>query len=586
MRYSAPLRDLSFVLNELLDAPAALAQMPEHAGLDGESLMAVAEQAGDFAAGAILPLNRGADETGCRWHGGEVEMPPGFQQAYRDYCELGWVSICAALADGGQGLPRLMFSVVNEIFSAASHAFVMIASVNHCAAICLRRSASPALQARWLPALASGRVLSSMCMTEPQAGSDIGLLSTRAEPEGPGGYRLSGSKIFASGAEHGLSENIVHLVLARIAGAPPGSRGLSLFLVPKWLDDGARNAVHCDGIEHKMGLHGSPTCALRLDGALGWLVGEPQRGLAAMFPMMNEARLMSGLQALGLSELAWQAARGYAHERRQGRSPAGLQPCPLVDHPDVQRMLMTQKAWNEGARMLVHWTALVIDAAESHADQAHRRESAELAGLLTPIVKGFLCENAQQALSLALQVHGGHGYVRETGVEQLVRDARVITLYEGSTGIQAQDLLMRKVLADGGQRLALLTGRVQAWLESPGAGAEGLAAFTGPLRTLLAQVRAATTLLAGRERGQAGAALASCCSYLRLLGHLVMAWWWARAAAACLAMQEDEHEHQQGWYAGKLATAHFHYGELLPETRALLAAIEAAPRPWALALAE
>ncbi|MEG0001464.1 acyl-CoA dehydrogenase [Comamonas sp.] len=567
LHYTPPLRELRFVLHEVLDAARQLQALPDHAAMDAATLDALAEEAGRFAAQRILPVNAAADAAGCRWADGEVSMPAGFADAYRAYCELGWPAICADARVGGQALPTLVFSVVNELVASASHAFVMIAAINHCAAACLRHSASAALQAQWLPGLASGRVLSSMCMTEPQAGSDIGLLTTLAVPGDQGSYRVSGSKIFASGAEHDLSDNIVHLVLARTPGAPAGSRGISLFLVPKRLEGGERNGVHCDGIEHKMGLHGSPTCALRFERARGWLVGELHAGLPAMFPMMNEARLLSGLQAVGLSELALQNARGYALERRQGRSPAGRQPCALVEHPDVQRMLLTQKAWTEGGRALVHWAALLIDQARSHPDADQARAAGELLGLLTPIIKGFLSENAQQSISLALQTFGGHGYMRDTGIEQLVRDARVITLYEGTTGIQGQDLLLRKVLGDGGRRLELLQAQVRDWLAGPGSSA-AMAEFAAPLARLRDELQSLTATLGARERETPGAALAASTVFLRLAGHLVLAWLWARMAQASL----EGAGRGDAWYALKLETARFYFTQMLPETQALRAA--------------
>lgn len=572
LTYIAPLRELRFVLHEVLDATRVLADLPRYVDIDADTLDAIAEGAGQFAAEQVLPLNRTADTIGCQWSDGEVTTAPGFAAAYKAYCELGWPSICADIEHGGQALPRLAFSIVNEMQAAASHAFVMYSAINHCAASCLRHSASPALQQTWLPELSSGRVLSSMCMTEPQAGSDIGLVSTRAVADGQGSFRITGTKIFASGGEHDLTANIVHLVLARIPGAPAGSRGLSLFLVPKLLADGYRNAVVCDGIEHKMGLHGSATCSLRFESAQGWLIGEVNFGLRAMFPMMNEARLMSGLQAVGLSEIALQNSFSYARERRQGRSPAGVQPCPLIDHPDVQRMLLTQKAWTEGARAFVHWTALMIDVAEWHPEAAVRARTSDLAGLLTPIVKGFLTENAQQSIGLALQVHGGHGYVSETGIEQLVRDARITTIYEGTTGIQAQDLLLRKVLSDDGQRLDILKTKVRAWLDGPGAEPE-LSEFARPLIEILDAVRAVTLLLAKREQAVPGASLSACTNYLRLLGHLIFAFLWAQMAGASWRQASAG----ELWYQAKLTTARFYFSQMLPEAEQAARAISAEP---------
>lgn len=539
LAYRAPLRDLQFVNRALL-------------GLEEEAVdlhASLAEAMAPFAEQVVLPLNATADREGCAWQAGEVRTPTGFVEAYRQWCALGWPGLCADAGHGGQALTALAFSQTQEIVAASCHAFQMLVSVNHCASLCLRAAASPALQSRWLPALASGAVLSTMAMTEPQAGSDLGLVRTRAEPAGDGRVRLHGAKVFISGGAHDLTDQVLHLVLARLPGAPAGTRGLTLFLVPRRLDDGRLNAVHCDGLEHKMGLHGNPTCALRFDGALGWQVGAPHQGLAALFPMMNQARLLSGLQGVGLSEAALQASLTYAHERRQGRNPAGRGPCPLVEHPDVQRLLLSQRAWTEGARALVHWTAHQIDRAD-----AGDADAIALLALLTPVVKGFVCENAQRSIDLALQLHGGHGYVRETGVEQLARDARVLTLYEGTTGIQAIDLLVRKVLGADGDTLCT---RLQAEIEG---------CLSGQPDTALRQALGAT-LDRWRDqtrhwRAAPGDALHGANAYLRLTGHLLLALMWTRMADA----SQD-----------KSTVAHHYITELLPEAIRPLPAMATAP---------
>ncbi|UUX94499.1 acyl-CoA dehydrogenase [Aquabacterium sp. J223] len=572
LRYEPPLRDLAFGLGEVLDAPAVLRGLPAFAEVDLPLLLQVAEAAGRFAAEQVLPLNALADAVGCRWTDGRVQAPPGFADAWAAFREQGWPGLCAPVEEGGQGLPALAGSVLGELLSSASHAFVMFAGSGALAAHCLRRSASPALQAEWMPRLASGQALATMCISEPQAGSDVGLARTRAAPSGDGdGFRLHGTKVFASGGEHDLTEDILHLVLARLPDAPAGSRGLSLFACPRRLPDGRRNAVHCDGIEHKMGLHGSPTCTLRFDGAQAQLVGSPHQGLRAMFPMMNEARLMSGLQAVGLSETGWQNALAYAHERRQGRAPgAGTDgpPSRLVDHPDVQRLLATQKAWTEGGRLLCHWTALLLDVARHHPDATRAAEAEALVGLLTPLVKGVLSENAQLSLSAALQVHGGHGYVRETGIEQLVRDARIVTIYEGTTGIQAQDLVLRKLLGDGGHAWRLLRAEVTRWLDGPGR-SPALADVAMPLQRQRERVDAAITRLQALQREAPAALLAACTPALRLVGLLVLALLWARAAekAGPRADVGDP------WHRAKRATALFFLHQLLPEAEALAAVI-------------
>ncbi len=597
-RFTPPLRDIAFVLDDVLDAGHHLAELPACQDVGSADLLAITEEAGRFASNEILPLNLVAHRQGCTWRDGQVSTPPGFPAAYAQFRELGWPSLCAPVEAGGQGLPRLAFSLLAEMLSSCSHAFGMYACINHCASACLRHSASSELQTLWLPRLASGEVIASMCMTEPQAGSDIGLAATRAVPQADGSYRLQGSKIFASGAEQDLTENIMHLVLARLPDAPPGSRGLSLFLVPKLLEDGSRNTVFCDGIEHKMGLHGSATCALRFEQAAGWLVGAPHRGLAAMFPMMNEARLFTGLRALGLSEQALQNALDYARERRQGHAPrahpnddgnsapdgkktaderptldgrqaARAVPSLLIDHPDVQRMLLAQKAWTEGTRVFTHWTALLIDVADHHPDAALREQTAATVGLLTPLIKGFLAENAQQSLSLALQIFGGHGYVEETGIEQLVRDARVLTLYEGTTGIQAQDLLLRKILPDQGRQLGLLTGQMRDWLaQADPAHLHGWDTALPQTLDLLDEATNALAADASAEHAYHASTL-----YLRLAGHAVLAYLWARSAHAA----SPQAAAGSAWHRAKLDTARYYRTQLLPETLHLAAALRELP---------
>lgn len=568
-RFTPPLRDIAFVLDDVLNTDQHLAELPACSEISSADLQAITEEAGRFAVNEVLPLNLIAHQQGCSWRDGQVTTPPGFPAAYAQFTELGWPSLCAPVEAGGQGLPRLAFSLLAEMLSSCSHAFGMYACINHCASACLKHSASPELQAQWLPQLASGEVIASMCMTEPQAGSDIGLASTRAMLQADGSYHLQGSKIFASGAEQDLSANIMHLVLARLPDAPSGSRGLSLFLVPKLLQDGSRNAVFCDGIEHKMGLHGSATCALRFEQATAWLIGAPHRGLIAMFPMMNEARLFTGLQALGLSEQALQNALDYARERRQGRAPGSDDTSLLIAHPDVQRMLLTQKAWTEGARVFTHWTALLIDVADHHPDAARREQTSAIVGLLTPLIKGFLAENAQQSLSLALQIFGGHGYIEETGIEQLVRDARVLTLYEGTTGIQAQDLLLRKILPDQGQQLGYLTQEMRVWLQH--AEPAHLHGWEQSLTQTLDLLDETTqSLLAASDTELA---LQASTFYLRLAGHTVLAYLWARSTHAA----SPHAAAGSAWHRAKLDTAAHYRTQLLPEVLHLAAALRALP---------
>ncbi|MDW8337006.1 MAG: acyl-CoA dehydrogenase family protein [Tepidimonas sp.] len=439
-----------------LDVWRELPPLAEHA--DAALTRQVLQEAATFVHEVVAPLNRSGDEIGARWHDGQVTMPPGFREAYRAFWQAGWPALSAPVELGGQGLPMALEFVLYEWLSAANHAWTMAPGLLHGAVECLRHHASAGLQARYLPKLVSGEWLATMALTEPQAGSDLGLVRTRATPAGDGTYRLEGSKIFISGGEHDLTDNIVHLVLARLPEAPAGAKGLSLLLAPKWRPDGQRNAIVCERIEDKMGLHGSPTCVLRFDGAKAWLVGSPHQGLGAMFVMMNAARLHVALQGIGLLDAAWQKAHAYALQRCQMRAPQRRDPTqpadPIIAHPAVQRLLDTQRAWIDTGRLLAYRTALALDVAQHHPDAARRQAAQRWCALATPVLKAAWTEQAFHGASDCLQVFGGHGYVREWGIEQIVRDARVTMIYEGTNEIQAHDLLLRKTLPDAGAALA------------------------------------------------------------------------------------------------------------------------------------
>lgn len=456
MDYQPRIDDIQHILTAVLDAPAQLQVLPPFAEVDTDLVQQVLEEAGKFVASEIAPLQRTGDEIGCRFDAGVVTSPPGFRQAYQAFWQAGWPSLACAAEDGGQGLPAVLEAVLYEMLSAANHGWTMAPGLLHGAYECLRHHGSDELKARYLEKIATGEWLATMCLTEPQAGSDLGLVRTKAVARADGSFLISGTKIFISGGEHDLTDNIVHLVLARLPDAPAGPKGLSLFLAPKWLPDGRRNPVHCERIEEKMGLHGSPTCVMRFEDATGWLVGEPNRGLNAMFVMMNAARLHVGLQGIGLLEAAWQKAHAYAQERRQMRAPGASGTSLIADHPAIQRMLDTQRAWIDGGRLLAYRTALELDVAKHH-DDAQRREAAQRwCSLVTPVLKAAFTHQAFHGASECLQVFGGHGYVREWGIEQIVRDARVAMIYEGTNEIQAIDLLVRKVLPDGGAALSAL----------------------------------------------------------------------------------------------------------------------------------
>ncbi len=471
MPYQPPLDDIATLLFGVLNAPSRLQALPAHAQTDAALMRQVLDEAGKFVAQKIVPLQRASDEIGCRWEAGQVTTPPGFRQAYQAFRQAGWPALACAAQDGGQALPVVLEAILYEMLNAGCHGWTMAPGLLHGAYECLRHHGSEALKSGYLAKLASGEWLATMCLTEAHAGSDLGLVRTRAVPQADGSYCISGTKIFISGGEHDLTDNIVHLVLARLPDALPGPRGLSLFLAPKMLPQGARNTIACERIEEKMGLHGSPTCVLRFDDACGWLVGEPHRGLNAMFVMMNAARLHVGLQGIGLLEAAWQIANAYAGERRQMRAPkadaAGADGADLIaEHPAIRRILDTQRAWIDGARVLAYHTAIELDIGKHHPDAGRRASAQRWCTLVTPVLKATFTYQAFHGASECLQVLGGHGYVREWGVEQIVRDARVTMVYEGTNEIQAIDLLARKVLADGGVGLGTLFAELSAQLDA------------------------------------------------------------------------------------------------------------------------
>ncbi|CAN7490436.1 acyl-CoA dehydrogenase C-terminal domain-containing protein [Pseudomonas umsongensis] len=464
MSYQAPLRDMRFVLHELFDVSGHCQQLDN--GLDRDTIDGVLEEAARFAAEVVAPLNRNSDEQGCRLQDGEVTTPDGFRQAYKQFVEQGWASMTGPLEFGGQGFPQMLSASFHEMLMSASLSFRVYSGLTEGTVLALDRHGSAELKQRYLAQLVSGEWTGTMCLTEPQAGSDLALLRTRAEPLADGSYQLSGSKIFISGGEQDLSDNIIHLVLARLPDAPPGIKGISLFLVPKRLLDAdgspaARNALSCGALEHKMGIKGASTCVMNFDGATGWLVGQPNQGLACMFTMMNDARFQVGLQGLGIAEAAFQGGLAYARERLQSRAikgPVALdKPAdPIIVHPDVRRMLLIQKTLSEGCRMLAAYAARQLDLEHGASDPAAREAAARRAAFLIPVVKAFFTDCGQEVASLGVQLYGGHGFIREWGMEQLMRDSRITQLYEGTNGIQALDLIRRKLLGDGGSELNAL----------------------------------------------------------------------------------------------------------------------------------
>jgi alkylation response protein AidB-like acyl-CoA dehydrogenase len=550
--YAAPLRDMAFVIEHVLEAPSGWQEIPAFAHLDAETARQVLEEAGKFAGGVLAPINGSADLQGCTWRDGAVTTPGGYREAYAAYVECGWAALACHPEDGGQGLPELLNAALNEMTAAANHGWTMYPGLLHGAYECLRTHGSAALKERYLGKLASGEWLATMNLTEPQAGSDLALVRTRAEPQADGSCRISGSKIFISGGEHDLTDNIVHLVLARLPDAPPGSKGLSLLLAPKVLPDGSRNAIRCDGIEKKMGIKGSATCSMSFEGATGWLVGEPNRGLAAMFVMMNAARLHVAMQGIGHLEIAQQNAHAYARERVQGRGR------PIADHPAMRRILWSQRALVEGERVVAYRAAQLLDEARHHPDAARRAEAEALVGLLTPVAKAFFTENGHRGASEALQVWGGYGFVHEYGIEQVVRDSRITMIYEGTNEIQAIDLVQRKVTADGGRALAALLGQLESEVGLAGNDPR-LEVFASALQRQVASARGATAALRDGSAGDPEWPLRVADDYLRALGFTLLAWAWAASARAALRQGDD------AWLQGKVDAARFGVQWLLPE---------------------
>ncbi len=584
--YTPPLRDMQFVLHELLNVTTELQALPPHAETDLDTINAVLEEGGKFTAEVLFPLNQTGDAEGCRLDAAthEVTTPAGFKQAYRQFREAGWPSLSSDPAFGGQGLPASVAVCFAEMQNSANQAWTMYPGLTHGAYEALHAHGTPEQKAQYLPKLVSGEWTGTMCLTEPHSGTDLGLLRSKAEPLADGSFRLTGEKIFISAGEHDLAENIIHLVLARLPEAPQGAKGISLFVVPKFLANadgslGARNAIYCGAIEHKMGINGNATCQMVLDGAVGTMVGQPNKGLAAMFVMMNAARLGVGMQSLGLTEVAYQNAAAYAKERIQMRSLTGVKapdrPAdPIIVHPDIRRMLLTARAYAEGGRALALYVALLIDKELNSPDESIRRDCADQVALLTPIVKAFLTDNGWIATSHCMQVFGGHGYIRDWGMEQYVRDARINMIYEGTNTVQALDLLGRKVLGDNGAKLKKFGKLVAAFIEEEGTN-ESMQEFVNPLADLGDKVTKLTTEIGMKAFANADEVGGAAVDYLRICGHLVFAYLWARMAKVALERQSSG----DPFYSAKLATARFYFAKLLPETAMLIRTVRAGSKP-------
>jgi acyl-CoA dehydrogenase len=581
--YKAPVDDALFLLNDVFHLDR-YGNLPGFADASPDLVEAVLREAAKFSEEVLTPLNRVGDKEGCTRHDdGSVTTPTGFKEAYAQLTEGGWVGISVPAEFGGQGLPATLTEIVNEFLCSANMAFAMYPGLTQGAIAALLAHASPELKAKYLPKMAEGRWTGTMNLTEPHCGTDLGLLRTKAVKQGDGSYKITGTKIFISAGEHDLSENIIHLVLGRIDGAPAGTKGISLFVVPKIMvnDDGslgARNAVSCGSIEEKMGIHGNATCVMNYDGAVGWLIGEENRGLHAMFTMMNEARLGVGVQGLAQSEVAYQNAAIYAKERLQGRAISGVKypdkPAdPIIVHPDVRRALMSMRAFNEAARALVMWTALKSDVAHRSEDEKERQGADDHMGLLTPVIKGVLTDTGFANTVMAQQVFGGHGYIAEHGMEQFVRDARIAQIYEGANGIQALDLVGRKIGKDGGRALMAFLNEVGVYVKEKSAD-DKMKPYVVPLGVAAGHLQQASMWFMQNALAKPDNAGAGSTDYMHLFGLVALGYMWCMIADAALAKLPKANGSASSMNA-KLVTARFFMERMLPETASHLARIQA-----------
>ncbi|MBM3105950.1 acyl-CoA dehydrogenase C-terminal domain-containing protein [Pseudomonas sp. V1] len=573
--FNAPLRDMRFVLHEVFQGPALWARLPALAErVDAETADAILEEAAKITAQLIAPLNRSGDEQGVAFDAGQVSTPDGFAQAWKTYREGGWVGLAGNPEHGGLGMPKMLAVQFEEMLYAANCSFSLYSALSAGSCLALDAHASEDLKATYLPPLYSGQWAGTMCLTEPHAGTDLGIIRTKAEPEVDGSYRISGTKIFITGGEQDLTENIIHLVLAKLPDAPAGPKGISLFLVPKFLVNadgslGSRNPVHCGSLEHKMGIKASATCVMNFDAATGYLIGEANRGLAAMFTMMNYERLSIGIQGIGCAEASYQNAARYARDRLQSRAATGAQlrdkvADPIIVHPDVRRMLLTMRALTEGGRAFATYVGQQLDIAKYAENTEERDRAQRQVALLTPVAKAFFTDNGLESCVLGQQVFGGHGYIREWGQEQLVRDVRIAQIYEGTNGIQALDLLGRKVVADGGKALAEFIDEIRCFCATS-------TAYRAPLLKATSELESLSQWLCEQTHNDVNAVGAASVEYLQAFGYVAYAYMWARMdAVAQERLPQDPH-----FYMAKRATSAFFFARLLPRTLSLHASIRA-----------
>ena len=579
-KYAAPLTDMRFALYDVLGAEALWARLPGGETASRDVVDAVLDEAARFAEQVLAPLNQSGDQEGCHFADGVVTTPKGFKQAYAQFCDGGWPGLNAPEQYGGQHVPEGVGAAVKEMLDSANLSWANFPLLSHGASEALKQHGEEWQREVFLKPIVSGQWTGTMCLTEPHCGTDLGLLKTKAEPTANGSYHITGTKIFITAGEHDMAGNIIHLVLARLPDAPPGTKGISLFIVPKFKvardgTVGERNALACGSIEHKMGIKASATCVMNFDGAEGYLIGQPNKGLNAMFTMMNTARIAVGYQGLALTERAYQNSLAYARDRLQMRSLSGPKrpdkPAdPLIVHPDIRRMLLTQKAYAEGGRVLGYYAALLVDTIERTQDAAERQRADELLGFITPIVKALLTETAQESTYCALQIFGGHGYIAEWGMEQFQRDARITTIYEGTTQIQALDLLGRKIMQLQGAGLRHFVEEISAFCHAQQANPE-LIEFIKPLAELTQEWIALTQEIGRKAMGDAEEVGAAAVDYLFYAGHITLAYFWARSVAAADASASHGAEFKQA----KRLTARFFYSRLLPRTRGHIAAIRA-----------